>query len=236
MLEESRQRILAMLRDDDLILDVGGWAQPFPRADWVLDLQPYETRGLYDYDEGERGKERFNADTWVTRDICDRERWPFANDQFDFVICSHTLEDVRDPVWVCEELQRVGKAGYIEVPSRLEEQTVGVNGDWPGWAHHRWLCDVDGDGEGETIEFVHKSHSLRARGEFTVPLGYTLSRPAAERSTTLWWESSFSCRERILMTPEELSECLAEGVPAGAPTRHRSGLRRLVRRVSRRLT
>src|SRR5204863_8798249 len=39
-------------------------------------------------------------------------------------------------------INRVGKAGYIEVPSRLEEQTLGVHGPWVGWSHHRWLVDV----------------------------------------------------------------------------------------------
>jgi hypothetical protein len=230
MLDSSRIRILGELGDEDLVLDVGGWASPFPRADWVLDLQPYDTRGLYGYDHVEAADERFNADSWVTRDICDREPWPFEANQFDFVICSQTLEDIRDPVWVCEELQRVGKAGYIEVPSRLEEQTVGVNGDWPGWAHHRWLCDVDGD----AIEFIHKSHALRSGGEFTVAASYTLSRPPAERMATLWWTGSFSCRERILMTAEEMDACLASGVPEGAPAPRRSMPRAMVRRVLRR--
>ena len=43
--------------------------------------------------------ERFTADTWVVQDIC--TPWPFADGQFDFAVCSHTLEDVRDPVFVC---------------------------------------------------------------------------------------------------------------------------------------
>ena len=70
MLASSREGILASLRDEDLVLDVGGWAKPFARADWVLDLMPYETRGVY----GESGtaEERFNAETWVARDICAR--------------------------------------------------------------------------------------------------------------------------------------------------------------------
>jgi SAM-dependent methyltransferase len=227
VLEESRNQILDRLAQDDLVLDVGAWARPFARADWVLDLQPYETRGLYGYDQGEKKSERFTEATWVVRDICDREPWPFDDDQFDFVICSHTLEDIRDPVWVCRELQRVGRAGYIEVPSRLEEQTVGVNGDWPGWAHHRWLCDIDGD----SIEFVHKSHALRARGESIVAASYTLSRPLAERSATLWWAGSFSYRERILLTAEEMDECLAKGVPEGAPAPSRSRLSTFLQRL-----
>ena len=107
MLEESRERILDLLGEDDLVLDVGAWAHPFARADWVLDLQPYETRGLYGYDQGEKGNERFTEASWVVRDICDHEPWPFDDDQFDFIICSHTLEDIRDPVWVCQEIQRV---------------------------------------------------------------------------------------------------------------------------------
>jgi hypothetical protein len=230
MLDESRKRILDLLGEEDLVLDVGAWARPFARADWVLDLQPYETRGLYGYEESERGTERFTDATWVVRDICDREPWPFEDDQFKFVICSHTLEDIRDPVWVCEELQRVGKAGYIEVPSRLEEQTVGVNGDWPGWAHHRWLCDVDGD----RIEFVHKSHALRSGGDFTVAADYTLARPLAERRSTLWWQGSFSCGERILLTAEESDQCLAAGVPEGAPAPRRSVLGALMRRIPHR--
>jgi hypothetical protein len=231
MLEESRRRIIEELREDDVVLDVGGWASPFPRADWVLDLQPYETRGLYGYDEEQFAEERFDADTWITRDICDCDPWPFEADQFDFVICSQTLEDIRDPIWVCSEIARVGKAGYIEVPSRLEEQTVGVNGDWPGWAHHRWLCEVHGD----SIEFCHKSHALRAGGEWTVSANYTLSRSPEERNTVLWWRGGFSSSERILMTAEEADDYLARGVPAGAPPARRSLLRSVARRLSRRL-
>ena len=46
MLQASVQRILERLGPDDLVLDVGGWGRPFTRADWVLDLMPYATRGL----------------------------------------------------------------------------------------------------------------------------------------------------------------------------------------------
>ena len=67
------------------------------------------------------GPERFGTDTWVTRDMCDPEPWPFADDVFDFAICTFTLEDIRDPVRVCAEMSRVARAGYIEVPSLLDE-------------------------------------------------------------------------------------------------------------------
>src|SRR5215210_428823 len=156
MLPEVAQRIEAELAAEAVVLDVGAWASPFARADWVIDLLPYESRGLYG--GVAQPDERFSAASWVQRDICDREPWPFADKQFDFAICSHTLEDVRDPVWVCSELQRVAKAGYIETPSRLEEQTYAVQGPWVGWGHHHWL--VETDASPAAIRFIFKHHLM----------------------------------------------------------------------------
>src|SRR5436853_6676304 len=41
----SLERLEREIAEGDLVLDVGGWIQPFTRADWVIDLMPYETRG-----------------------------------------------------------------------------------------------------------------------------------------------------------------------------------------------
>lgn len=204
MLPEGRRRILASLDEGDRVLDVGGWGQPLARADWVIDLMPYETRWVY----GERDPdpERFTAETWLERDICGREPWPFADKSFDFAVCSHTLEDVRDPIWVCSELNRVAKAGYIEVPSRLEEQSFGVQGRWVGWSHHRWLIEISDGG----IEFVSKPHRLHGHAEYYIPreLGATLT--AAERVQYLFWGDVFTYGERIFLETEPLATYLTE--------------------------
>jgi len=178
VLPSARDRIAGSVGDDDLVLDVGGWAEPFARADWVIDLEPYATRGLYG-DRVAAGAERFTADTWVVRDICDRERWPFHDGQFAFAICAHTLEDVRDPVWVCAELQRVARAGYVEVPSRLEEQALGVQGPWVGWSHHRWLIDVEDGG----LAFAPKSPLLDHRAADRFPVGFHATLTPEQRVT-----------------------------------------------------
>ena len=212
MLAASADRILNLLSDDDLVLDVGGWAAPFPRADWVIDLMPYETRGLYG--EWDRDAERFGPATWVERDLCDREPWPFEDDRFDFAVCAQTLEDVRDPVWVCSELIRVARAGYIEVPSRLEEQTLGIHGPWVGWSHHHWLIDVQAD----RIEFVFKSHVLHGREEFRFPAGFVDPLAPTDRVQELWWERDFDYGERILIDPAEHDHYLASFVAS-----HRGG-------------
>ena len=214
MLERSRQRLLAELPSDALVLDVGGWAKPFARADAVIDLMPFETRGLYGYDEGSREAERFSAASWVRHDICSRQPWPFADAEFDFVICSHTLEDIRDPVWVCSEMQRVGRRGYIEVPSRLEEQTYGVQGPWVGWGHHHWLIEVEPDPP--AISFVFKHHIIHGRPEMQFPRSFWEQLGPDERVETLWWDGSFEARERVIVDAAEADAWLAAPVAARA--------------------
>ena len=212
MLDASRRRILGQLGPDDLVLDVGGGAAPFERADWVLDLMPYEARGAY----GERGgAERFSAETWVQRDICDREPWPFADGMFDFAVCSHTLEDVRDPIWVCSELERVARAGYIEVPSRLEEQSYGFEGPWTGWTHHRWLVDLTEDG----LEFAFKSPVVHLRARDRFPTGYHDTLTDEQRVQWLWWEGEPRARERIFTDAPSYDGYLLATVAAHRPRR-----------------
>ncbi len=198
MLEASRERLLELLGSDDVVLDIGGWADPFERADWVIDVMPYETRGLYQrrgWGSARQGEsERFTEQTWIQRDLCDREPYPFADNSIDFVICSHTLEDVRDPLWICSEMDRIAKRGYIETPSRLEEQTMGVVGPFVGWSHHHWLVDMTD----EEIVFVAKPHSIHGWSDFYFPKGFTDLLSQEERVQSLLWEGSFSYRERIL--------------------------------------
>lgn len=223
MLDASAQRILELLPADAIVLDVGGAMKPFNRADWIMDALRYDQRGELGSMGGD--EERFSEDTWVVRDFCDREPWPFADKQVDFVICSHTLEDVRDPIWMCSELNRIAKAGYIEVPSRLEEQTYGFQGPWTGWSHHRWLIDV---GEND-ITFVHKSAVVeRADSHFPPEFRNTLS--AEERVSPFFWEGSFGFRERLFWDPVEFDAWLAEPVLArgelpGSGRRRRRGIR-----------
>ena len=208
MLAQSLARIEAQLAPDAVVLDVGGWGRPLARADWVVDLMPYDTRGLYGRDGD--GPERFSADTWVQIDICDPEPWPFADNQFDFAVCSHTLEDVRDPVRVCGELARVARAGYVEVPSRLEEQSPPAGWTGVGWSHHRWLTEVDE--EAAAIDFVFKHGVVYTDTAAQFPRGFYETLTDVERVERLWWDGSLRARERLLMSSEELDAYLRDFV------------------------
>ena len=204
MLESSVKRILESVGPDDVVLDIGAWGRPLTRADWVMDLMPYETRGLYGRDGPE--PERFSAETWIRRDICDREPYPFDDKSIDYVICSHTLEDVRDPIWVCDEMVRIAKAGYVEIPSRLEEQSYGFQGPWAGWGHHRWLIEKQGD----RLDFVFKHHVLHNRESDHFPEGFQQRLAPEQRVVSLWWEGSFDYAERVFVSADELDPYLAD--------------------------
>lgn len=230
MLKESLARIEA-LPAEATVLDVGGWARPLARANAVLDLMPYATRGLYGAD-GDRSAERFTVDSWVQHDICSRVPFPYDDDAFDLVVCSHTLEDIRDPIWVASELSRIGRAGYVEVPSRLEEQSWGVNGNYVGWSHHHWLVDVDQ--ASQHIDFIFKLHALHQAGgsDWTFSSRFAAALSEQERVSTLWWEGGLSAREQLFDGVQALVEWLS--APVGAhfdPGRVRPGRRaRLGRR------
>jgi SAM-dependent methyltransferase len=232
MLDENRAQLLERLDGDQLVLDVGGWGKPFQRADWVIDLMPYETRGLYGYDAADRSRERFSGTTWVQADICSHTPWPFDDDQFDFVVCSHTLEDVRDPLRVVEEMSRVARAGYIEVPSRLDEQTFGVEGWWVGRTHHRWLVDI----RGSHVEFTQKLHEIHARKAWHFPNDFLKTLSRADRVQSLWWEGEVTASERILFTEQETDAYLGGLVRShGYGATRRRSARQLARAVRRRL-
>ncbi len=56
-----------------------------------------------------------------------KKKLPFKDKEFDFVIASHVAEHVEDISYFLNELSRVGKKGYIEVPTRLEDNLVFEN-------------------------------------------------------------------------------------------------------------
>jgi len=229
VLAASLDRLLAATPDDARVLDVGGWARPLARADVVLDLMPYATRGAYGTDGD--GPERFDAASWFVRDVCDREPWPFPDGHFDVAVCSHTLEDVRDPVWVGQELQRIARSGYVEVPSRIEEQSWGIVGPFAGWAHHHWLCDVTADG----IDFVFKSDAVHLPGHH-VPAAVRAALAPEQRVQALFWTGGFACRERVFFDIPAFHAYLRAPVEAhgGAMRHERPGVRARVGRAVRR--
>ncbi|MDB5353356.1 MAG: methylase [Planctomycetota bacterium] len=207
MLDANEQDVLARIRPGDVVLDIGGWARCFNRANYVLDLFPYETRGRCYKDAMDLGPqggpvEHFSAETWICRDLCDHTPWPFADKSIDFCTCSHTLEDLRDPLWLCHEMIRVAKRGYIEVPSMAFELSRGREPGVPvGLSHHKWIVDVTGSG----VTFIPKLHFVHGERHLSLPAKFGGSLPPDRLVSWLFWEDGFTYAEGWF-TREQLAE------------------------------
>lgn len=195
------QKVLAAIGPNDRVLDVGGGMQPLLRADAVIDIVPFEQRGRQGGYIGE-GEAHFTKGSWVVTDFSDHQRFPFRDKEFDFVFCSHTLEDIADPFWVCMEMQRVGRRGYIETPSREAESTRGIAGKWrinkdyfAGYYHHRWFVEVK-DGE---LVFTAKYPFIHFFKQYQLPKECARNKMHME----FWWSDSFRFKERQLLSVEE---------------------------------
>ena len=68
----------------------------------------------------------------------ENKQLPFKDNEFDFVIASHVLEHVEDLKFFINELERVSKKGYIELPTKLEDNLVFENKN-----DHLWHMDFD---------------------------------------------------------------------------------------------
>lgn len=113
-----------LIPENALVLDVASGGNPYWRSNVLMDK--------FVFDNSER-----DADLIIDRDfiVGDVTRMPFKDKSFDFVIARHILEHLPEPEIFLKEIQRVGKAGYIETPSSFSENLF-------GWPFHIWEIDV----------------------------------------------------------------------------------------------
>ncbi|MGB0629373.1 MAG: methyltransferase domain-containing protein [Alphaproteobacteria bacterium] len=212
ILRSNIAKLQEICRDLPTVLDVGGWHNPFNLATHVLDIMPYETRRTHEALDPEDA-ERFSEDTWLIHDAC-AGNWPWPDDYFDFSICSHTLEDVRDPIVITSELARVSKSGYIEVPSWAREifikdrfwrlRMIGGKSPEIGFPHHRWLCELN-DGE---LHFYQKDAHIgldRKNYISRADLGRK-KMTESEAGIGIFWNDTITAREIIVTSDTLLAE------------------------------
>ena len=105
------------------------------------------------------------------------------NGPFDFAICTHVLEDIASPGFACRAMTQFCKAGFIAMPSKYAELKR-REGPWRGYAHHRWIYDIYGDG----ILGYPKINALDYCFEFD-EIGSKCNRETNEEIQMLWEDS-----------------------------------------------
>jgi SAM-dependent methyltransferase len=201
------RRIAIPVGADALVLDVGSGDKPHWRADVLLDR----------YVDAKHGGQRSGrAAARISRPLfaADAANMPFADGVFDYVVCSHVLEHVANPAAVIEEITRVGRAGYIEVPQAGSAKIL----DFPS---HLWWCRLDGS----TLVFTAK----RARAFDAEIAGY-IERSGVERELERLLDRAFDYRVVSLRWDESVDvrvegelDPLFEATARSAEAHHRPG-------------
>lgn len=160
------------------LLDVGGGAAPYCGATHVVDALPYDAARLaanaWGQDQSQLSAFSPQPSAYTQLDLCECREWPFDDNAFDLGLTSHCLEDLRDPLPAVRELSRVCRQVLIIVPSRLLEQTRGVEHPrYCGFFHHPWIVT----GKGNQIVFRRKTPVLMLPAcHIVCPFGKTLRR------------------------------------------------------------
>jgi len=125
LIKWSLRKINLPIKPNALVLDVGSGSNPHPSADVLLEKF---------VDITHRYSPLVADRPTVLADAC---KMPFKDKAFDYVIAFHVLEHINTPELFLNELQRVGRAGYIETPNAVFERLVPYN------VHVLEIMDVD---------------------------------------------------------------------------------------------
>ncbi len=152
----------------DFVLEIGSGDNPHPRADILCDryiTTSHERAGGF----------KIRIDRPMV--VADGMQLPFRDRTFDYVIASHIFEHMDDPAGFASEVMRVGKAGFIEVPSAISERVF-------GWDFHHWYCDIR-DG---VLTFFPKTEGEQFDGFFHRLIAQALwFRRSFEEHETEWY-------------------------------------------------
>lgn len=112
------------------IIDIGGGTS---FADGYLDA-------IVDFNETTAKANRYFKGDINNPDVWDRVKKAMT-EKYDYAICTHTLEDISNPFYVCSQIEKIAKAGFIAVPSKYIELSR-LGNFYRGFIHHRWIFDI----------------------------------------------------------------------------------------------
>ncbi len=105
--------LVKSINSNDIVLEVGPGGSPHPRSDILLEMS---------FEEEVAAEQRGYADKLKTNKqivFYSGNSFPFRDNAFDYIICSHVLEHIEalELQSFVSELQRVARKGYLEYPT-----------------------------------------------------------------------------------------------------------------------
>jgi hypothetical protein len=109
---------------------------------------------------------------------------------------------------------RIGKRGYLEMPSRLAETCRGwEHPHIAGLSHHRWLIEI----QGTRVTFLMKFHRMHAHWRLSLPPRVLGALPETAKVQWLFWDGSFEYEERTIHSLDAIDRELERFVQSTAP-------------------
>lgn len=110
---------ITKIKKTDRVLEVGPGSLPHSRSDVFLDIYYNENEDITKLQRGNAKKIELKKPVIYY----DGSKFPFKDNEFDYVICSHVVEHVplKSIDLFLSELQRVAPYGYIEFPNVFYE-------------------------------------------------------------------------------------------------------------------
>lgn len=133
---KNREYVINYLRQKKLespgykVLDVGGAASPWcdDLVDAYIDIMPV-----------------CNKRVFIGNFYEDSVWYEVGKEHWDFVISTHTLEDIRAPDILINKFKAVAKEGFISVPNKHTEFINIESSQYLGYCHHRWIFQITSD-------------------------------------------------------------------------------------------
>lgn len=187
------------IKRGEKVVDLGSGNDPFPKATVCVDY--------YEKNNYERDGADFKRPTKAkyVRWNLNKYPYPFKDKEFDFVIAAHIAEHLDDPLRFCQEIQRIGKRGYIETPNRMYELIY-------GWDFHKWYVNVE-----RGILVFENIVERTFMGNYIRTLYHTKAEPEFRKIhddnlekllTAFYWEDSFAFEIRHNPTPKPVKKSL----------------------------
>lgn len=138
-------------------------------------------------------KSKLLANKFIQLDIT-KQKLPFTDKEFDFCLCTHTLEDLYNPFLLLNEMARVAKRGYISTPSMGQDMEYSHFNltDWktgprrvPGIGHHKWFFYE----EKGVMQVIPKNYPLLYTSKFHI------KKWLGDSEFQFYWEGNIKYKE-----------------------------------------